>query len=73
MDPRLPPRPAALPFLEAISWFDAQPYLLSPLEMLSRYERGWRHRGVLADPSAEELAWIASLARAYGSTLHVPA
>jgi hypothetical protein len=54
----LPERPRKLPLLEAISWFDADPYALSPLEMLKRYESGWRHRGVLADASAEELAYV---------------
>lgn len=73
MPAELPPRPERLPFLEAISWFDASPYALSPLEMLQRYERGWRHRGAIADASPEELAWIAALARIYGSTVDVPA
>jgi hypothetical protein len=40
--------------------------------MLARYERGWRHAGVLADPSPEELAYVAALARAFGSHLRVP-
>ncbi len=68
----LPERPERLPLLEAISWFDAEPYALSPFEMLQRYESGWRHRGVLADASAEELAYIATLARVFGSHLRVP-
>lgn len=70
--PTLPERPRELPLLEAISWFDADPYALSPEEMLARYERGWRHAGVLADPSPEELAYVAALARALGSHLRVP-
>jgi hypothetical protein len=69
----LPERPRKLPLLEAISWFDADPYALSPLEMLKRYESGWRHRGVLADASAEELAYVATLANVFGSHLRVPA
>jgi hypothetical protein len=73
VDEGLPSRPTRLPFLEAISWFDAHPYELSPRDMLSRYERSWRHRGVLGEPSAEELAWIAALGRRFGSTLDVPA
>lgn len=68
-----PERPRKLPLLEAISWFDADPYALSPFEMLKRYESGWRHLGVLADPSAEELAYVTVLARTYGSHLRVPA
>jgi hypothetical protein len=65
--------PDALPFLESLSWFDARFRELSPLDMLRRYERGWRHRGVTADPSAEELAFVAALARRFGSVLDVPA
>jgi hypothetical protein len=68
----LPERPRKLPLLEAISWSDADPYALSPLEMLKRYESGWRHRGVLADASTEELAYIATLASVFGSHLRVP-
>jgi hypothetical protein len=69
--PGLPARPSKLPLLEAISWFDADPYALSPFEMLQRYERGWRHANALAAPSAEESAYIAALAAAFGSYLRV--
>jgi len=37
--------------------------------MLQRYETGWRWRGVLAEPTEEELAFVRSLARTYGSVL----
>ena len=37
--------------------------------MLQRYEAGWRWRGVLADPTEEELAFVRSLVRIYGSVL----
>jgi hypothetical protein len=70
---RLPPRPERLPLLEGISWFDRDPYALDPLEMLRRYETGWRHVGALAEPSAEELEYIRALAAVFGSTLDVPA
>ncbi len=69
----LPIRPESLPFLEAISWFDADPYALTPPEMLSRYERGWRYLGVLGQPSAEERAYLRALALVFGSVLDVPA
>jgi hypothetical protein len=61
--------PRELPFLESLSWNDRGWRELSPLEMLRRYEAGWRWRGVLADPSEEELAYVRSLVRAYGSVL----
>jgi hypothetical protein len=68
----LPARPERLPFLEAVSWFDAEPYALSPLDMLRRYESGWRHLGVLADPSPAELAYVRALVDHYGSVIDVP-
>jgi hypothetical protein len=63
--------PAELPFLEALSWFDAEFRKLSLPDMLRRYEAGWRHRGVLAEPSDEELAFVRALAACYGSVLDV--
>jgi hypothetical protein len=63
--------PARLPLLEALSWFDHDWRRLSLLEMLRRYESGWRQRGVLANPSAEEIEFIRALARYYGSILDV--
>jgi len=65
--------PDELPFLESLSWFDAGWRELSPFEMLQRYERGWRHRGVTADPSPEELAFVRALVERFGSALDVPA
>ena len=64
--------PDKLPFLESLSWFDARFRELPPLDMLRRYERGWRHRGVLADPSAEELAFVRALVQRFGSIIDVP-
>lgn len=63
--------PHELPFLESLSWFDAGWRTLSPLEMLQRYESGWRHRGVTGDPSPEEMAFIRALAMKLGSTIDV--
>jgi hypothetical protein len=65
--------PERLPFLESISWFDREYRDLSPLDMLRRYESGWRWRGVLADPSPEEWDLIRELIHRYGSHLDVPA
>ena len=65
--------PERLPFLESISWFDRLYRDLSPLDMLKRYEAGWRYKGVLADPSPEEWAFIRELVRRFGSYLDVQA
>jgi hypothetical protein len=63
--------PEELPFLKSISWFDRSYRDLSPLDMLRRYESGWRHLGVLADPSPEEWELIWTLVARFGSFLHV--
>ena len=65
--------PEDLPFLESLSWFDTRWRELSPFEMLQRYERGWRHRGVTADLSAGETAFVRVLVLRFGSALDVPA
>ncbi|WP_437663264.1 hypothetical protein [Sorangium sp. So ce1182] len=65
--------PDELPFLESLSWFDARWRELSAFEMLQRYERGWRNRGVTADLSAEEAAFVRALIHRFGSVLDVPA
>ncbi len=65
--------PQRLPFLESLSWFDARWRELSALEMLQRYERGWRNRGVTADLGGEELAFVRALVARFGSELDVPA
>lgn len=65
--------PEELPFLESISWFDRDYRDLSPLDMLRRYESGWRHLHVLGEPSAEEWTFIRRLVEHFGSTLDVPA
>jgi hypothetical protein len=59
--------PRDLPFLASLSWSDRR-YRELPLDdMLRRYEAGWRHLGVLADPSEEELQFIRALVARYGS------
>jgi hypothetical protein len=64
--------PDHLPFLESLSWFDARWRELSPIDRLRRYESGWRHRSVTAEPSAEEMAYVRALAQRFGSVLDVP-
>jgi len=63
--------PEELPFLESLSWSDRSFRDLPPLDMLRRYESGWRHLGVLADPSPEEWDFIRALVARFGSFLHV--
>ena len=59
--------PAKLPFLKAVCWQtkDVTHFTLS--EMLSRYENGWKYRGVLAELEGEELLFVRSLAKKAGS------
>lgn len=65
--------PEHLPFLASISWFDRDYRNLALVDILSRYEAGWRHLGVLGDPSPEEWVFIKALIDRFGSFLHVPA
>jgi hypothetical protein len=65
--------PRDLPFLESLSWFDRLWRDLAPLDMLRRYEAGWRYLGVTAAPSPEEWELIRSLVARYGSHLDVRA
>ncbi len=37
--------------------------------MLRRYEQGWEYRGILGNPSLEELCFVKALAKYYGSWL----
>ena len=55
--------PEKLPFLKSICWqtLDIQHFTLS--EMLNRYERGWKYRGVLADLEGKELDFVRNLAK----------
>jgi hypothetical protein len=65
--------PDRLPFLESLSWFDREWRALPPIDMLRRYESGWRHIGVTAEPTRQELGFIRALVEQYGSFLDVPA
>jgi hypothetical protein len=65
--------PEDLPFLASISWFDRRPRDLPLEDMLRRYEAGWRHLGVLGEPSPQEWRFIRALVARFGSWLHVPA
>lgn len=67
--PRAIAVPHELPFLASLSWSDRRWRELAPIDMLRRYEAGWRWRGVLAEPSAEELAFIRTLVDEFGSVL----
>ena len=62
--------PERLPFLESISWFDRRYRDLPPLDMLRRYEAGWRYKGVLADPSPRS-GLHPQLVKRFGSYLDV--
>jgi hypothetical protein len=68
-----PTPPDDLPFLASISWFDREYRALPPLEMLRRYESGWRFLGVLSEPSAAERRFIRELVERFGSHLRVSA
>jgi len=63
--------PQHLPFLESLSWSDQRYRDLAPLDILRRYEAGWRHLGVLADPSPEKWDFIRALVARFGSHLNV--
>jgi hypothetical protein len=59
--------PDNLPFLKSVCWQtqDIRHFTLS--EMLARYERGWKYRGVLADLEGEELEFVRNLVKKTGS------
>ncbi len=63
--------PKKLPFLESISWQIADVYKLTPEEMLSSYERGWRYRDIFNNLEGEELDFIKEIAKKYRSWLVV--
>lgn len=65
--------PEDLPFLASLSWFDHDYRRLLPLEMLRRYETGWRFLGALGQPSEEEWQFIRRLVERFGSVIDVPA
>jgi hypothetical protein len=65
--------PEQLPFLESVSWFDRNYRDLVPLDMLRRYEAGWRWRGLPTEPSPEEWDFIRELIRRFGSSLDLQA
>lgn len=59
--------PGRLPFLSAICWQTKDVRAFSPVEMLERYERGWRYRGVVADLDPEEREFVKRIATHFGS------
>jgi hypothetical protein len=64
-------QPSQLPFLQAICWELGDVRVLNLDEMLSRYERGWTYKGVLADLEGEEKAFLKRLAKEKGSWLQL--
>jgi hypothetical protein len=68
-----PEMPEDLPFLQSLSWFDSHWRELTAFEILQRYERGWRYRGVTAELSVAEAAFLRSLICRFGSVIDVPA
>ena len=63
--------PERLPLLESISWFDRNYRDLPLLDILRRYESGWRYLGLLAEPTPEEWDFIRALVARFGSVLDV--
>lgn len=63
--------PDRLPFLESLSWFDRNYRDLPLLDILRRYESGWRYLGVLGEPTPEEWDFIRALVARFGSVLDV--
>ena len=57
--------PDKLPLLEGLCWNIAYPYRLTPQEMLSIYEQRWRFKGMLGEPSLEEIEFIQKLTSYY--------
>lgn len=63
------PATKKLPFLEFLCWQMGDVYQLTPAEMLSRYERGWRYRDIWEPLDSAEQQWIKDLAIQYHSWL----
>lgn len=63
--------PDNLPFLESICWQTANVYEFTPLEMLGRYERGWKYRNLFDNLGDDELKFIKKIAEFYDSWLQV--
>ncbi|MDM8517415.1 hypothetical protein QUF76_14550 [Desulfobacterales bacterium HSG16] len=55
--------PTDLPFLKSICWQTKNVRHFSLQEMLNRYERGWKYRGVLTDLEGEELDFVRNLVK----------
>ena len=70
-DPKIQDVPNKLPFLEAICWDLGDVNVLALDEILSRYERSWDNRGILADLDGAEKGFVAQLAKEKGSWLQL--
>ena len=60
------PVPDRLPLLEGLCWNIADPYQLTPEQMLGIYEERWHFKDVLGYPSATESIYIQQLITRYG-------
>jgi hypothetical protein len=60
-----------LPFLNALCWQISDVKNLTDIEIIQTYERGWRHLGILAQPSNEEWQLIRDLSYQYQSWLQI--
>ncbi|MEM9510908.1 MAG: nucleotidyl transferase AbiEii/AbiGii toxin family protein, partial [Cyanobacteria bacterium P01_E01_bin.35] len=58
--------PSKLPLLEALCWNIADPYQLTPQEILGIYEERWHYLDVLGTPNPEEIQFIQQIIQAYG-------
>lgn len=63
------PVPKELPLLEAICYQTGDVRHFTTEEMLNRYERGWKYKGVLADLGAEEKEFLHYIAHKSNSWL----
>lgn len=63
--------PKRLPFLEALCWQKQKEnvYELTPLQILSCYERGWHYIDIFGNPEGEEMEFLKQLAKLYHSVL----
>lgn len=63
------PVPKELPFLEAICYQTDDVRHFTAEEMLNRYERGWKYKGILADLGTEEEEFLHNIAHKFDSWL----
>jgi hypothetical protein len=64
--------PEKLPLLEGLCWNIANPYQLTPQEMLGIYEERWGYKEVLGTPTPEEIAFIKEIVALYHGLPLIP-